>query len=216
MKATEFCRFFDFDIRREEGFSEFGSMYRFVITDTQGTVSAKYIVDIYDVTEAVDICLGAYIDETLLDYGFIPDENCNDGYYEQALKFITEGDGDALIGTNTHKVIECLCDPKKIEDDVTGDNSENVKSFVYDYFAETLIYAPTAIDALCEKENTSLQEIMEAIITAADTDSIGGKESIQELYATLFQQLSTVCLEDFLSGIHELYNEARKYAEVSK
>ena len=214
MKASEFAGFFNFTISREEGFIKDGPMYRFAVTDNEGTLATRYIFEVSELVDQFDICLHDFVDATLLDFGFYPDDNSNLGFYGQALDFINNGIGSDLKGTDTYKIIECLCDSSKIEDDVTGDNSENVKGFVYDYFADALKYAQEAVDCLCFKECRSLKEIIELVVDAADTDSIGEKESVEELYATLYQQLSPVCLEDFLSGWHELIFQAEMYGEI--
>ncbi len=211
MKASKFCSFFGYTIRRNEGFTEDGELYRYEVVDNDGTFATRYVRNVTELTDQFDQCLQNYVDDTLQEYGFMPDDNSSDGFYTQALKFINDGKGADLKGTDTHMIIECLCNPLKIEDDITGDNRENVKGFVFDYFADMVTYADNAITALCAQENMTLKEIIETIISVADTDSIGEKESVMELYATLYQQLYIVCYEDFLSGMHEMLAQAKLY-----
>ena len=209
MKASEFVKFFNFTLRRNEGFTDENRLFRYEVTDDEGTLQTRYVAEVSELVDQFDVCLKDYIDGPLLDFGFMPEGSSELGFYGQALKFINEGDGADLIGTQIHKVIECICDSDKIEDDVTGDNSENVRGFVYDFFAELYKYAPNTIELLVKNEGKSIENIAEIIIDLGDTDSIGGKEDIEALYATFCQQMETQ--DDILTNIHRMLEAAALY-----
>lgn len=118
MKATEFCQFFDFDITAQSPSDNEEVTHRYAVVDNNGTFSTRYIDSVDELTDQFDTMLYDYVDSTLLDYGFMPDDKSDKGFYSQALDFIENGDGEDLKGTDTHKVIKCLTDASLIEDDV--------------------------------------------------------------------------------------------------
>lgn len=97
------------------------------------------------------------------------------------------------------EVVKCICEPEELENDVYEDDPENVKGFVYDYFTETYMYARKAVDELIAQENKSLLEIIDTVHEL--------KEDSVTLYGIMFQEIGTVCLEDFLARWHVLLNK---------
>lgn len=118
MKATEFCKFFDFHIILNIPNTEEGAHRRYAVIDDQGTFNTRYIDSVDELTDQFDTMLADYVDSTLLDFGFMPDEDVEFGFYKQALEFIENGDGEDLKGTDTYNVIRCLTDSSLIIDDV--------------------------------------------------------------------------------------------------
>lgn len=124
MKATEFCKFFDFNIDivpidevSEDDRNDFALQEEWVyeMTDDQGTFRTRYADSICTIADLFDSMLLDYVDSTLSDFGFEWDQYSMEPQYEQALKWIK---GTELEGTNIHRVIECMVDPSKIKDDL--------------------------------------------------------------------------------------------------
>ena len=114
MKATEFCKFFDFTIHKSHGFNEDGDEYNYYATDDQGTFDNRYAMDITYITDWFDSCLPDYIDSNVEEDGFKYDVDGNGSYYEQLLEWLKE--------VNYHEwcidIVSCLIDSRLIVDDV--------------------------------------------------------------------------------------------------
>ena len=197
----------DFKLIRNEGIDESGDIYRFMAIDNQGTIETKTLVNVSDLSVAFSALDDDYIYETLNENGFERDNAL--GYHEKALEFIEKC--PALKGTTIHEVIKCLLDGSKIEDDITVTDPDNVKGFMYDFFLSLYEYAPETIELLEKQENKKVSEIISIILDVADTDSIGGKEDNEELFATLYQQMETQ--DDILWGFHQLLETAALYED---
>ncbi len=117
MKATEFCKFFDFTLYKKKGIDENGCIYNYIATDDQSAWHDRQAEKIDEIVDWFDACLDDYIIANLDEDGFEPktDEN----YWEQALAWCEANDD--YRETDTHDVIACLLNPGLIEDDAEVD-----------------------------------------------------------------------------------------------
>ena len=106
MKATDFCEFFEFTLKKKGRFD-------YVATDDHGTFYDRRVEDVTELADMFDSMLPDYVDATLEEYGFEYDENGNKTYYEQALDWIMCSE---LDGTDTHEIVKCLVNPELIEE----------------------------------------------------------------------------------------------------
>ena len=119
MKATEFCKFFEFTLEKEHGIvpeaDTFygGNEYNYIATDDQGVFNPRYAMEVNDLVDLFDICLKNYIDDNLEEDGFEFDkENTKEDYYEQALKWARENKYSPYIA----EILEALVSGE-LEDD---------------------------------------------------------------------------------------------------
>lgn len=119
MKATEFCKFFEFTLEKEHGIipeSELyaGEEYNYIATDDQGVFHPRYVMKVDELIDAFDICLNDYIDSNLEEDGFEYDKEkeVDETYYEQALKWAKKNKYSPCIT----EVIETLVSGE-LEDD---------------------------------------------------------------------------------------------------
>ena len=134
MKASDFCEFFEFSIskhkRAEMDKSCFGGHFDwsdedepivYAVRDDQGVFETRYINRVSQLVDCFDSMLPDYVDETLVENGFVYDEdaeaNAEAAYYEQARDYISNS-CSYLQGTDTFDVIFCLTHRDYIEDDV--------------------------------------------------------------------------------------------------
>ena len=114
MKATEFCKFFEFTIYKSHGIDEDGDEYNYIAVDDQGVFHSRYITDITEIANCFDSLLMDYIESNVEEDGFKYDDNRNGTYYEQLLEWLKE--------VNYYEwyidVVSCLIDPRLIVDDV--------------------------------------------------------------------------------------------------
>ena len=87
MKATEFCKFFEFTLQKEHGYDEEYGEYNYVAYDDQGVFHPRYVTYVDELTDMFDSCLKDYIDDNLEEDGFKADEYCG-SYYQQALDWV--------------------------------------------------------------------------------------------------------------------------------
>ena len=211
MKASDIANYFNHTITREDCVVD-GEIRRYCIIDDDGVLEEKHILLLTDLMNCFSALEDDYIKADLGLFLFEYDKDSDKGYYEQALEYIENSEYE---GTIQHKIVDAFVHPEKIEDDITGDNSENVRGFLYDFMAtfyqlnEDAPNKPETIRLLEAQENMTCAEICEKIISVAATDSIGGKEDIMSLYATIYQQFETQ--EMVLEGFHELLKQASLY-----
>ena len=119
MKATEFCKFFEFSLERKHGYDEDEDEYNYVAMDDQGTLDPRYVMDVDDLTECFDSLLKDYIDDGIQEHGFEYNLMSDTSYYEQALKWI-KTEANELIKKCYQEVVEALV-TGKLEDDTEVD-----------------------------------------------------------------------------------------------
>ena len=118
MKATEFCKFFDFTLEKGEfevknDFIYDDGVYKYRATDDQGVFADRYTNDITDITDWFDSCLQDYINDDVEEDGFVYVKEQPGSYYEQMLSWLKEN-GD----TYYYYVVASLVDPRLIVDDL--------------------------------------------------------------------------------------------------
>ena len=120
MKATEFCKFFEFTLTKEHGVvpeSDVifgGEEYNYIAIDDQGVFHSRYAMEVNDFIDMFDICLNDYIDSIIEEDGFEYDKEkeVDETYYEQALKWAKKNEYSPYIT----EVIEALVSGE-LEDD---------------------------------------------------------------------------------------------------
>lgn len=122
MKATEFCKYFEFTLTREHGFDENDGEYNYIATDDQGTLDPRHVMNVDDLTECFDSLLTDYIDDSIQVDGFKYDLMSHSSYYEQALEWI-KTKADELTKRCYQEVVEALVTGKLEDDMEKEDNS---------------------------------------------------------------------------------------------
>jgi len=122
MKATEFCKFFDFTLYRESGIDEDGNEYNYIAVDDQGCWDDRTGSKITDITDWFDACLQDYVEEPIEYAGFEPKSEGKRywNYYEQALAWCDANED--YKDTDLRNIIACLLNPELIEDDTEVEN----------------------------------------------------------------------------------------------
>lgn len=113
MKASEFCKFFDFTYEKEYGYADtdfYSGEYNYKATDDQGVFHDRLVKNVADFADEFDSMLQDYIQDDLDEQGFEPE--LNENYWKSALLWI----GDNEYYKITKNVIECLLYPEKIEE----------------------------------------------------------------------------------------------------
>ena len=114
MKASEFCKFFDFTYEKEHGYADtdyFTGEYNYKATDDHGCWNDRFVTNLEDFADEFDACLPDYIQDVIEEDGF--EEPNNENYWSAALKWINNRE-DKEYYKIIREVIECLLDPKKI------------------------------------------------------------------------------------------------------
>ena len=92
MKATEFCKFFDFTLERgkfevkDKLFYPDGT-YQYCATDDQCCFDDRYVNYVIDLVNEFDFCLQNYVNDYIEEDGFEYNKKKNGSYYDQAVKF---------------------------------------------------------------------------------------------------------------------------------
>ena len=116
MKATEFCKFFDFTLEKCD-IDEYGDECGYKATDDQGVFYTRYVMDVKDLSDGFDSMLQDYIENDIEANGFDFDPTCDkQTYYEQALTWCDNN--EIWKNTDTREIIACLVNPDLIEDDL--------------------------------------------------------------------------------------------------
>lgn len=120
MKATDFCKYFDFtlwvnDTNEED---ESGYVSKYIATDDQGCFQARYVNDVKDLADCFDSMLMDYVDSELYYHNFKYDDKSNLAFYEQAKEWIENTINNPLFDSYTYEVICCLVNPNNIIDDL--------------------------------------------------------------------------------------------------
>ena len=115
MKATEFCKFFEFTLHKEHGFDEEDGEYNYIATDDQGTFHPRYAIDVNELTEMFDSMLKDYVDDNLEEDGFEYDDHIG-AYYEQALEWARQNEFYKEHAPQMIEVLEALTEGR-LEDD---------------------------------------------------------------------------------------------------
>lgn len=122
MKATEFCKFFDFTLVKEDGWKEwdystaYEGNYHYVATDDQGTFHTRYFDALEELVDGFDSCHYDYIDSSAEEDGFEYDENNTEkAYYEQMLDWMQSRED--YKDTGVCEIVACLVNPWMLEDD---------------------------------------------------------------------------------------------------
>ena len=122
MKATEFCDFFEFSIKRisyeelpeDEWFDERDTIYE--VKDDHSCFRSRYVSRVDTLSECFDSMLEDYIETFIEEDGFEYNERDNKTYYEQALEWCEEQ--EYYKKSDIKEVIKCLINPSLIENDV--------------------------------------------------------------------------------------------------
>lgn len=120
MKATDFCKYFDFtlwvnDTNEED---ESGYVSKYIATDDQQVFHTRYLDDVGFLASCFDSMLIDYVDRTLYYYNFQCDSNSDKTFYEQAKEWIENTINNPLFDSYTYEVICCLVNPHNIIDDL--------------------------------------------------------------------------------------------------
>ena len=112
MKASTFCEFFEFDIKRISNIE----MGNYEVYDLQGVFHSRYVDDVSELIDCFDSMLNDYIDDDVEVHGFSNDENNTEkSYYEQMLDWMQANDN--YKDTTICEVVACLVNPELIIDD---------------------------------------------------------------------------------------------------
>lgn len=118
MEATEFCKYFDFSLEKEEGSID-GVYYNYRATDDQGVFDDRLAENVADLADMFDSMLFDYVDSEAEYYGFTPSQDFNtfeNNHYYKEMKDRLEG--TELKSTILYDVICVLVDPDKLENDL--------------------------------------------------------------------------------------------------
>lgn len=120
MKATDFCKYFDFtlwvnDTNEED---EFGNATKYFATDDQECFKPRYIDDVRELSDCFDSMLIDYVDRELYYYGFQYNSDSDKAFYEQAKEWIENTINNPLFDSYTYEVICCLINPDNIINDL--------------------------------------------------------------------------------------------------
>lgn len=120
MKATDFCKYFDFtlwinDTNEED---EFGNTTKYFATDDQECFKPRYVDDVRELSDCFDSMLMDYVDTELYYHNFEYNPNTNKAFYEQAKEWIENTINNPLFDSYTYEVICCLVNPDNIIDDL--------------------------------------------------------------------------------------------------
>jgi hypothetical protein len=116
MKATEFCKFFEFTLVKKHGYDEDARVYNYMAVDDQGVFSNRYVYKVSDLADKFDSMIQDYIETDIEIAGFDYDSSKEETYYEQALDWC-KANRD-YKDTDTCEVIACLVNPELLEDDL--------------------------------------------------------------------------------------------------
>ena len=120
MKATDFCKYFDFtlwvnDTNEED---ESGYVSKYIATDDQQVFHTRYLDDVGFLASCFDSMLIDYVDRKLYYYNFQCNSNSDKTFYEQAKEWIENTINNPLFDSYTYEVICCLVNPNNIIDDL--------------------------------------------------------------------------------------------------
>lgn len=121
MRATEFCKFFDFTLVKEHGFVPgsddlyAGTEYNYIATDNHGVFQPRYVMDVNELTDMFDSCLKDYIDDMIEEDGFEVDEHYG-AYYDQAYEWAKENETYKEYYPTVIEALEALA-KGELEDD---------------------------------------------------------------------------------------------------
>lgn len=122
MKATEFCKFFEFTLQKEHGYDEEDGEYNYIATDNQGVFHPRHVLYVDELTDMFDSCLKDYVDDNLEEDGFKVDESCG-SYYQQALDWVNGLDDSKQIIKDCYTDILTALVTGTLEDDTEkGEN----------------------------------------------------------------------------------------------
>lgn len=133
MKATEFCKFFEFTLYKERGYADedyYEGKYNYKATDDQGVFHTRYVTDVTELADEFDSLLQDYVIDDLECQGFEPD--IHENWYKQALTWCEEN--EEYKGTDIHQVIACLLNPDLIEDDTEEDYVDGTDGVLADIY----------------------------------------------------------------------------------
>ena len=110
MKATEFCKFFDFTLERgkfevKDDLVYLNGTYRYCATDDQYCFHDRYVNDVNDLADAFDSCLQNYVNDYIEEDGFKYDKEKDGSYYDQAVEFAEEFYKTDSVLTHVLKVL---------------------------------------------------------------------------------------------------------------
>lgn len=92
MKATEFCKLFDFTLEKGEfevknDITYDDGIYKYCATDDQACFHDRYVNDVNELVNEFDSCLQNYVNDYIEEDGFEYDKEKNETYYDQAIEF---------------------------------------------------------------------------------------------------------------------------------
>lgn len=114
MKASEFCKFFDFTYEKEHGYADtefYSGEYNYKATDDQGVFHDRLVKDVKDFSDEFNSMLQDYIQDDLEEQGF--ESEVNENYWVSALKWIGDNENYKV----TKDVIDCLLHPEHITEE---------------------------------------------------------------------------------------------------
>ena len=120
MKATEFCKFFEFDLEKGEFKDEDGVNRKYCAIDDQDVFGNRYADNVSDLADAFDICIPDYVDEELEYNGFNPKNHEPSKYYLEANKWCKQSE---INDTDLHHVVRVLAGLEELEEDDEYDNT---------------------------------------------------------------------------------------------
>ena len=120
MKATEFCKFFDFTLERgkfevKDDLFYPDDTYQYCATDDQYCFHNRYVYDVDDLKGEFDSCLQNYVDDCIEEDGFEYDKERDGSYYDQAVEFAESIYKEDSIFIHVLKVLNGT---EKLEDDI--------------------------------------------------------------------------------------------------
>lgn len=120
MKATDFCKYFDFTlwVNDTNEKDEFGDTSKYLATDDQECFEPRYIDDVRELSDCFDSMLMDYVDSELYYHNFQYNSNSDKAFYEQAKEWIENTINNPLFDSYTYEVICCLVNPNNIIDDL--------------------------------------------------------------------------------------------------
>ena len=210
MKASEFAKFFDLTIYREDHLDEEGYPARFYVVDDQGVFPTKdiYAVDglLYAVNEAM---YKDYLDSALEEHGFVYDANRRKWYYGQAFEFLKEKKKEDKSFKVYYDVVNCILHPEYIGDDVSpkGIPFLDSKVFLKGFFKTEV--PENVVKAIEKNEGMSIDEIIDIISTLP---SLQINEFNQRYTLHIDLRNHTQYLEESVETIHGLVVRAKKEA----
>lgn len=210
MKASEFAKFFDMTITREDHLDEDGYTERFYVVDDQGVFPTKELYTVDGLPDIInDTMYKDYVDTALFEHGFEYDPNRKKRFYGQAFEFLMKNKKDNEQLNVYYDIVSCILHPERIKDDVSPKDAPYLDSKVFfkGFFKREV--PENVIKAIEKNEKMSLDEIIDLISTLPEYQ-IKGFNDKYILHIDLRNHMEY--LEESVDTVHDLVIRAKREA----